>query len=189
MIKIIGGEYKGSKLEVPQKNVRPTSVTKRKSIFSIIESYALKNSTDLYKNKAILDIFAGSGSVGLEAISRGITEAIFYENDIKIKKVLKQNCKKICKKNNYKIIENNVMRVITKKNSLPVSIIFIDPPYYKYDIQKILIELIKEKVIETKTIIIIESHLKEKISIPNEFKIFDKRLYGKTLVYFLKLLT
>ena len=70
-----------------------------------------------------------------------------------------------------------------------MSIIFIDPPYYKYDIQKILIELIKEKVIETKTIIIIESHLKEKISIPNEFKIFDKRLYGKTLIYFLKLLT
>ena len=79
--------------------------------------------------------------------------------------------------------------LITKKNTLPVSIIFIDPPYYKYDLQKILIELIKEKVIETKTIIIIESHLKEKISIPNEFKIFDKRLYGKTLVYFLKLLT
>ena len=188
MIKIIGGEYKGSKLEVPQKNVRPTSVTK-KSIFSIIESYALKNSTDLYKNKAILDIFAGSGSVGLEAISRGITEAIFYENDIRIKKVLKQNCKKICKKNNYKIIENNVMTFIKKKNSLPVSIIFIDPPYYKHDIQKILIDLIKEGIIETKTIIIIESHLKEKISIPNEFKIFDKRLYGKTLVYFLKLLT
>ena len=58
-------------------NVRPTSVLKRKSIFSIIESYALKNSFELYNNHAVLDIFAGSGSIGLESLSRGMKKAYF----------------------------------------------------------------------------------------------------------------
>ena len=55
MIKIIGGEFKRKNLEIPLNNVRPTSSMKRESIFSIIESYAYKNSFNLYKNKAVLD--------------------------------------------------------------------------------------------------------------------------------------
>ncbi len=91
MIKIIGGIYKRSNLVVPTNNVRPTSAIKREAVFSIIESYAYKNSIDLYQNKAVLDIFAGSGSIGLEAISRGIKEAYFYENNPEVVKILKQN--------------------------------------------------------------------------------------------------
>ena len=109
MIKIIGGKYKRSNLVVPTKNVRPTSVIKREAIFSIIESYAYKNSIDLYQNKAVLDIFAGSGSIGLEAISRGMKEAYFYENNPEVLKILKQNCFKICKNNRYVIIENDLV--------------------------------------------------------------------------------
>ena len=67
MIKIIGGKFKKTNLEVPEDYVRPTSALKREAIFSILESYAHKNSINLYKNIAILDLYAGSGSVGLEA--------------------------------------------------------------------------------------------------------------------------
>ena len=90
MIKIISGKFKRSNLIVPHRNVRPTSAIKRGAIFSIIESYAYKNSFNLYKNKAVFDIFAGSGSVGLEAISRGMKEAYFYENNSKVLKILKK---------------------------------------------------------------------------------------------------
>ena len=115
MIKIIGGKYKRSNLVVPTKNVRPTSVIKREAVFSIIESYAYKNSIDLYQNKAVFDIFAGSGSIGLEAISRGMKEAYFYENNLEVLKILKQNCFKICKNNKYVIIEDDVMIFSPKK--------------------------------------------------------------------------
>ena len=81
MINIIGGKYKRAKLEVPIQNVRPTSAIKREAIFSILESYASKNSYDLYANKCFIDLFAGSGSLGLEAISRGSAFGYFFEID------------------------------------------------------------------------------------------------------------
>ena len=81
MISIIGGKYKGSKLQVPSKDVRPTSAIKRSSIFSVLESYALKNAYNLYENQCFIDIFAGSGSLGLEAISRGARFSYFFENN------------------------------------------------------------------------------------------------------------
>ena len=88
MIKIVGGEFKRTNLSVAE-NIRPTSSIKREAIFSIVESYALKNNIDLYNNKAVMDIFAGSGAVGLEAISRGMKEAYFYENNPNVIKILK----------------------------------------------------------------------------------------------------
>ena len=71
MINIIGGKFKKTKLEVPLKKVRPTSIIKRKAIFSILESYGIQNSIDIYYKKSVIDLFAGSGALGLEAISRG----------------------------------------------------------------------------------------------------------------------
>ena len=189
MIKIIGGKYKRSNLVVPTKNVRPTSVIKREAVFSIIESYAYKNSIDLYQNKAVLDIFAGSGSIGLEAISRGMKEAYFYENNPEVLKILKQNCFKICKNNRYVIIEDDVMIFPPKKSLLPVSLIYIDPPYHQYNILELLLKLIKKNIIKKNTIIIVEAHIEDKFKVIEKLKVFDQRSYGKTLLYFIKLLT
>jgi len=188
MIKIIAGKYKRSNLIVPENNVRPTSALKKEAIFSIIESYALKNSIDLYKNKAVMDIFAGSGSVGLEAISRGMKEAYFYENNSKVLEILKKNCLKICKSNNYKIIEKDVMIFSPKKIFLPVSLIFIDPPYFQYDVSKLLIKLLRNDIIKKNTIVVVETNIKDKLEVQKQLKIFDQRSYGVTLLYFLKTL-
>ena len=178
-----------SKLAVPTKNVRPTSTIKRGAVFSIIESYSYKNSFDLYQNKAVLDIFAGSGSIGLEAISRGMKEAYFYENDYEVLKILKQNCIKICKDNRYEIIENDVMIVPPKKPSLPISLIYIDPPYHEYDISELLLQLIKRDMIEKNTIIIVETHIDDNFKVIEKLKVFKKKSYRKTLLYFVRLST
>ena len=81
MINIIGGIKKKSKLNVPTKQVRPTSSIKRESIFAILESNALKKNIDIYTDKFFVDLFAGSGALGLEAISRGVKFCYFYEFD------------------------------------------------------------------------------------------------------------
>ena len=168
--------------------VRPTSAFKREAIFSILESYSIKNSIEIYKNKSIIDIFAGSGSIGLEAISRGMKEAYFYENNPEVLKILKQNCFKICKNNRYEIIEDDVMIFPPKKLFLPVSLIYIDPPYHQYDILELLLNLIKNNIIEKNTIIIVEAHIADKFKVIEKLKVFDQRSYGKTLLYFIKLL-
>ena len=71
MINIISGKNKRAKILVPQKDVRPTSSLKRGAIFSILESHAIKNSYNLYKDKCFIDLFAGSGAIGLESFPSG----------------------------------------------------------------------------------------------------------------------
>ena len=104
MINIIGGKYKRKKIEVPSTEVRPTSAKKREAIFSVLESYAIKEDFDLYNNKCFIDLFAGSGSLGLESISRGAFFSYFYENQNDICEILLKNCKNLCEENK-KILE------------------------------------------------------------------------------------
>ena len=79
MIKLTGGKFNRKKLETISKFVRPTSSLKREAFFSIIESYALNNSYNFFNKKIFLDLFAGIGTMGLEAISRGVDHVIFFE--------------------------------------------------------------------------------------------------------------
>ncbi len=185
MPSIIGGKYKRTTIEVPNKYVRPTSALKREAIFAILESYALKHDIDIYKNKSIIDVFAGSGLIGLEAISRGIRKAYFIENNENVLKVLENNCKKICQNKEYEIIFNSAVKGLNSEFDTKPSIIFIDPPYYKEDINSILLKILKNEILIKDTIIIIEINKKEKIQIPNNLNLFKEKTYGKTKLLFL----
>ena len=185
MPNIIGGKYKKTTLDVPRKLVRPTSAFKREAIFSILESYAIKHSIEIYKNKSIIDIFAGSGLVGLEAISRGMEKAYFIENSDNVIKILKKNCQKICKKNEFEIIPRNAIHGLDDKFVIEPSIIFIDPPYKKENINLLLLKILKNKIKLKKTFVIIETSKREKIAIPEGFTFFKEKIYGKTKILFL----
>ena len=185
MIKIIGGNFKKTKLQVHEKFVRPTSAIKREAIFSILESYAYKKSLNLYSNKAILDLYAGSGSVGLEAISRGMSMGYFFEKETELISILNKNCLKICNKKQFKIINNDAKNLFNTNFSLPISIIFIDPPYKKIDINSILKIVINKKIKNNDTIIVIETHIDENLTIPIKLEIINKKSYGKTTLLFL----
>ena len=185
MPKIIGGKYKKSSIEVPSKLVRPTSSFKREAIFSILESYSIKYSIEIYKNKSIIDIFAGTGLIGLEAISRGIEKSYFIENNGNVIKILAKNCQKICKKNEFKIIFGNAIDSLNKKFLIEPSIIFIDPPYKKENINLILLKILKNKIKTKNTFIIIEISKEEKINIPEDLSLIKEKNYGKTKILFL----
>ena len=185
MPNIIGGKYKKTILDIPNKLVRPTSAFKREAIFSILESYAIKHSIEIYKKKSIIDIFAGSGLVGLEAISRGIEKAYFIENSDNVIKILEKNCQKICKKNEFEIIIGNAINSFDEKFIIEPSIIFIDPPYKKENINLLLLKLLKNKIKSKYTFVIIETAKEEKITIPEGLNLFREKVYGKTKILFL----
>jgi 16S rRNA (guanine966-N2)-methyltransferase len=185
MPNIIGGKYKKTTLDVPNKLVRPTSAFKREAIFSILESYAIKHSIEIYKKKSIIDIFAGSGLVGLEAISRGMEKAYFIENSDNVIKILEKNCQKICKKNEFEIIIGNAINSLDEKFVIEPSIIFIDPPYKKENINLLLLKLLKNKIKSKYTFVIIETAKEEKITIPEGLNFFKEKIYGKTKILFL----
>ena len=185
MPSIIGGKYKRTKIEVPSKLVRPTSAIKREAIFSILESYALQNSIDIYKNKSIIDVFAGSGLIGLEAISRGMKKSYFIENNENVFKILKNNCNKICKTDEYEIIFERAINGINRVFEIKPSVIFIDPPYRKENIELILLKILKNNIKSKDTIIIIETERKEQVIIPRGFAVLKEKIYGKTKLLFL----
>ena len=166
MPSIIGGKYKRTKIEVPNKLVRPTSALKREAIFSILESYSLQNSIDIYKNKSIIDVFAGSGLIGLEGVSRGMKKSYFIENNENVFKILKNNCDKICQKDEYEIIFDEAINGIERVFEIEPSVIFIDPPYKKENINLILLKIIKNNIRSKDTLIIIETERGEKVKIP-----------------------
>ena len=186
MISIIGGKYKGSKLRVPLKDVRPTSAIKRSSIFSVLESYALTNSYNLYENQCFIDIFAGSGSLGLEAISRGARFSYFFENNNEVIKILKKNCIKICKEKNYEIILDDIFYLNFSTINIPISTIFIDPPYKSNPFQKILNSIKNSTKLNVNTKIVLESHKDTIIELSSDYIILNQKIFGKTKIIFLK---
>ena len=185
MPNIIGGKYKRTNLDIPNNYVRPTSAIKREAIFSIIESFSIKNSIEIYKNKSIIDIFAGSGLIGLEAISRGMSMSYFIESNNSVAKILEKNCKRICRNQEYEIILNKAITGLDYIFDIKPSIIYIDPPYKKENINLLLIKILENKIINKNTIIIIEIPRDEIIIIPKELTIFKERNYGKTKLLFI----
>jgi 16S rRNA (guanine966-N2)-methyltransferase len=185
MPNIIGGKYKKVKLLVPDSLVRPTSSLKREAIFSIVESYSIKHSIEIYKNKSIIDIFAGSGLIGLEAISRGMKMSYFIENNNNVAKILDNNCKKICKNKEYEIIFDQAINGLDRVFKIEPSIIFIDPPYKKENINLILLKILKNKIKSKNTFIIIESGKMEEILVPKTLTLLKEKIYGKTKILFL----
>ena len=185
MLNIIGGRKKRLKLEVPIKGVRPTSSKKRESIFSILENIAFKKNENAYKNKYYIDLFAGSGSLGLEAISRGIKFCYFYEKDNNVASILEKNCLKVCDKKRFQIVNHDINTHSFQEINYQISVVFIDPPYKFSFFKKILDNLLKNKFVTNNTIFIIESNIDNVINYSPSIKIFDERKYGKTKITFL----
>ena len=185
MPNIIGGKYKRTNLDVPNNYVRPTSALKREAIFSIIESFSIKHSIEIYKNKSIIDIFAGSGLIGLEAISRGMSMSYFIESNNSVVKILEKNCKKICKNQEYEIISSKAIIALDHIFKIKPSIIFIDPPYKTENINLLLLQILENKIRNQNTIIVIETARKEEIMIPEKLTVFREKNYGKTKLLFI----
>ena len=185
MIRLTGGKFKQKKLDSINNFVRPTSSLKREAFFSIIESHAIKKSINIYEDKIFLDLFAGIGTMGLEAISRGMKEVIFFENNTNVLEVLRKNCLKICENNKFTIYEEDIISSDLEIEFKDISIIYIDPPYEKYNLTNLLENLMNK--INNESLVALELSVKDKIKIPKGTDIFQKKKYGKTIIYFLKL--
>ena len=184
-MRIISGKFKGKKLFLPKdKNTRPLKDLVKESIFNLLEHSAqIKKKIE---NTSVLDLFSGSGSFGLECISRGSQDVYFFENYRLAIKVLKKNILSLNRINNFKIFEKDCFDYFNSKNILDkkFDIIFIDHPYKDSNINKLIENIIEKKVLNQKGIIIIHRHKKDKLEITKKIKILDIRNYGISKVYF-----
>ncbi|MDD4036325.1 MAG: 16S rRNA (guanine(966)-N(2))-methyltransferase RsmD [Bacilli bacterium] len=132
-MRIISGKLKGRKIKgYNLEGTRPTADRVKESIFSIISSYL--------DNSVCLDLFAGSGSLGLEALSRGAKLVCFVDNNKKVIKTLTENVQALDISNECIIYHNEYISALKyfNKNNIKFDLIFLDPPYNLDIINKIL---------------------------------------------------
>ena len=187
-MRIIGGELKGSSLYVPKdKETRPLKDLARESIFNLL-SHSNKISLKLEECN-VLDLYAGSGSFGLECLSRKAKIVYFIEKKRSAIEILKKNIDKLKIKNKIKIFINDIFELIENENILKTKfdIIFCDPPFKDKNIEK-LIKLIYDKdLLDKKGVIIFHRNKNFKDEFPNYLKILDTRTYGISKIIFGKL--
>ncbi|MDC3179945.1 16S rRNA (guanine(966)-N(2))-methyltransferase RsmD [Candidatus Pelagibacter sp.] len=184
-MRIIAGKFKGKKLFLPKdKNTRPLKDLVKESIFNLLEHSAqIKKKIE---DASVLDLFSGSGSFGLECISRGSQDVYFFENYSLAIRTLKRNILLFDQNNNSKVFEEDCFNYFNSKNILNKSfdIIFVDPPYKEIKINKLIENIIEKKILNKRGIIIIHRHKKDKLEITKKIKILDIRNYGISKVYF-----
>ena len=184
-MRIISGKFKGKKIDFPTDKVtRPLRDLVRESIFNLIK-HSNKIPVDV-EESVVLDLFSGSGSFGLEAISRGAKKCIFVENYLGALTVLKINIKNLkCESycnisnlNSFNYVEN------LQKSKFKLDIVFLDPPYKEKKINVLINEILKKKILSENGIIIIHRHKKDDIKLTEKLNILETRFYGISKITF-----
>ena len=186
-MRIISGFYKGKKILQPKDiKTRPLKDLTKESIFNII--IHTKKFKINFEDAIILDLFSGVGSFGLECLSRGVKKVVFIENYSGVLPILKKNLSNLKSKNNYEILEKNIYdesTFLTFKNKF--DIIFLDPPYKDKNINEILSNIKKQKLLNQNGIIILHRHKSEDNKSLQYIKILEMKKYGISKVFFISL--
>ena len=181
-MRIIGGNFKGKKLFLPKdKNTRPLKDIVKESIFNLIQ-HSKKINLEI-ENSLVLDLFSGTGSFGIECISRGSKRVIFYENYDKAIEILQKNLDSLKNINNYTIYKSDFFSSNVSFDS-GFDLIFIDPPFQETKINEIIEKILKNKILNKNGILIIHRHKKDNIEITKKLKILENRNYGISKILF-----
>ena len=171
---ITGGKYNRQKITAPDENItRPTLSKVRMSVFNTLSS--IMN----FEGKSFLDMYAGSGIMGLEAISRGFDKLVAIEKNKKVFNIIKSNFSKYEKENNIKLILGDSLKTV-KNLDEKFDVIYIDPPYFSGIYENSLTAI---KNISSGYIIL--EHVTD-IEIPNNYEIIKQKKYSDKYITFLK---
>ncbi|MBU2599914.1 16S rRNA (guanine(966)-N(2))-methyltransferase RsmD [bacterium] len=182
MLRVISGIARGSKLKnVNLSSTRPIQDRVKESLFNILK--------DNLEDSLFLDLFAGTGSVGVEALSQGCQKAIFVENNYQAIEVIKFNLKKTNFILKSQVIDQDVFKAIKMlhQQKQVFDFIFVGPPQFKDLLSKTLLSLKEYPLyIPSTTIIIGQAHPKEELKEIPSFRLQEKRRYGNTVLLFYK---
>ena len=179
-MKVISGIYKGRNIEgYDLKNTRPTMDRVKESLFGMIQ--------EKVENSIILDLFSGSGNLGIESLSEGGKYSYLVDSSYEAIKTINKNINNIGIKN-IEVIKSDYEKALLnfKNNNINFDIIFLDPPYKTNYIEK-SIKLIEEyNLLKRDGLIICESDNLEKIIYSNNFYVYKNKKYGDKFIVILK---
>lgn len=181
-MKIIGGVARGKKIFIPKGvYLRATTDRTKESLFNILPSI---------EGKSFLDLFAGTGNIGIEAMSRGAVRTVFVEQNPLMIKAIKKNLSLCGFERNYEIIKTTVEQGvgILSRRKDRYDIIFADPPYEKGYVGKILQLLSLASLNSEDGVIAIEHTVREEFEADiGKIALVDQRKYGETVISFFEM--
>ena len=184
-MRIISGNFRGKKLFLPNdKLTRPLKDVVKESIFNLI--LHSKKFNLFIENSLILDLFSGTGSFGIECISRKAKKVIFFENYPEAIKILEKNLNLLKNINGFEIYKQGFFNFFLSNRELNAKfdIIFIDPPYKEKKINEIIEIILEKKILSQNGILIIHRHKKDNIKLTNKLRIIEDRTYGVSKILF-----
>ena len=177
-MRVVSGERKGMPLKAVAGNTtRPTTDKVKESIFSMIGPF--------FDGGTAVDLFAGSGGLGIEALSRGVDRAIFIEKDRKAYQVIKENIEKCRYEQVSELYCNDATRAVKAllKRDIQIDLLFVDPPYHKKEYYELVDTLVQGEKLAEDAIILCE-HMKE-VVLPKSYGAYEltrQEQYGDTIV-------
>lgn len=179
-MRVIAGDYRGRRLDpIEGMDIRPTSDKVKGSLFNILGASVI--------DSVFLDLFGGTGGVGIEALSRGADHVVFIDTDIKSIKVLKGNLEHLNINDNVEIFNTDYSTAISKlyNNNKFFDIIFIDPPYSVGLAQNALAEIDKHPILAQSGLIIVEHDSRDEMpSSLGKLYMYRSKQYGNTTLSF-----
>lgn len=177
-MRIITGKFGGRILNtVTGKGYRPAMSKTRESLFSIIESLGIN-----WDNISVMDLFAGSGSLAFESLSRGVQKATLVENDDNAVKNIEKNCNLLGVNDFCQVINKDVIHYLKSSHSDSYNIVFVDPPYGLNILPKVLYLLSHKNWLVEGGLVIAE--MEKSIDVPkmDNGNLIKERIFGQTRI-------
>ncbi|MCO5087909.1 MAG: 16S rRNA (guanine(966)-N(2))-methyltransferase RsmD [Methylobacteriaceae bacterium] len=180
-MRIVGGRLRGRALKGPSSQaVRPTSDRLRETIFNILAH----GYDDTVENARVIDLFAGTGALGLEAVSRGARFALFVDEGSEARALLRENVEALGLGGLTRIFRRDATKLGDAPAGEKFDLAFLDPPYGKDLAPRALHALIEGRWLADGALCVIEEAAEVEIDLPPVLRALDRRAYGDTQIVF-----
>jgi 16S rRNA (guanine966-N2)-methyltransferase len=184
-MRIVAGRHRGRRLLAPSgERVRPTSDRAREALFNILSHGRLAAEGLPFADAVVLDAFAGTGALGLEALSRGAAEAFFIEQDREALAILRQNIAALGEDGRVRVFSGDATRPPRAPSAC--ALVFLDPPYRSGLAAAALGALNAAGWLAPEALAVVELAAREELGPPTGFILLDERVYGAAGLIFLR---
>jgi 16S rRNA (guanine966-N2)-methyltransferase len=186
MLRIIAGKHRGRKIESKENaSIRPTGSRARGAIFNILMHgrFGTQENSPLI-DKPVLDLFCGTGALGLEALSRGAGHVTFVDRSAESIALARQNAKQMGEEDNTHFLRSDSASLPAARKRFTLA--FLDPPYDSGLALKALKSMDAQGWLEKDAVVVVELSAREALVPPESYTMFDERKYGNTQIVFLQ---
>ena len=182
-MRIVGGEFRGRPLAAPKDSaIRPTSDRLRETIFDIL----IHRFADPVTGSRVLDLFAGTGALGIEALSRGASSALLVEESAEARGLIRENIEAFGLTGRARIFRRDATRLGDVSTVAPFSLLFADPPYGRALGEAALAAAAAGGWLLPDALCVLEEALASAVALPPAFELLDERRVGDSKVLFLR---